>query len=116
MVALNFSPEFVEPIINGQKCQTVRGTLRCKVGDTLQLYTGQRTKRCRKIANAICIDTDYCAIRPAYITFGDADKHPSADDFARADGFADYADMVKWFQQRYDQHSFIGHVIKWRLT
>jgi hypothetical protein len=115
MVAINFSPEFVDEIASGKKTQTIRGTLRCKVGTELQLYTGMRTKNCRLIAKAICIDTDYCAVRPEYITFGDADKHPSADDFARADGFSDYQDMVRWFQKKYNQQSFIGHVIKWKL-
>lgn len=115
MVAINFSPEFVDVIRSGAKTQTIRGTLRCKIGDELQLYTGQRTKNCKLIARAVCIDTDYCAIRPGYITFGNADKHPSADEFARADGFRDYSHMVEWFQNKYEQYSFIGHVIKWRL-
>ena len=113
MVAINFSPEFVGQIITGKKTQTIRRSLRCKIGDELQLYTGQRTKDCKLIGRVICTDTDYCAIRPDYITFGDADKHPTADDFARADGFSDYQDMVNWFRAKYGSPIFIGHVIKW---
>lgn len=115
MVAINFSPEFVDKILSGEKTQTIRRSLRCEIGDELQLYTGQRTKSCRFIAKAICTDTDYCAIRPEYITFGDADKHPSADDFARVDGFKDYKDMHDWFEKKYESPTFIGYVIKWRL-
>ena len=114
MVALNFSV-FVDKVERGEKLQTIRRDFRGKVGDKIQLYTGQRTKKCRKLGEAICTDLDYCAIRPDYVTFGDADKHPDADDFAKADGFENYKTMVKWFQEKYDSYSFIGKVIKWQL-
>lgn len=114
MVALNFSV-FVDKVERGEKLQTIRRDFRGNVGDRIQLYTGQRTKQCRKLGDSICTDIDYCAIRPSYVTFGDADKHPDADEFARADGFADYKAMVAWFQEKYQSYSFIGKVIKWRM-
>jgi len=117
MVAFNFMECWVPKIVKGEKCQTIRREARCKPGDTLQLYTGLRTKKARKIIpDVVCIDTDYCAIRKDCITFGNADKHPSADEFARADGFRDYKEMYEWFCQKYETVSFIGKVIKWQST
>lgn len=116
MVALNFSPEFAGPVERREKRQTIRQTRRAKVGDRIQLYTGQRTKGCRKLSeiDPVCTYVGYVAIRPEYLTVGDAKAHPQdRDAFARADGFKDYADMVAWFQARYGQHSFIGYIHKW---
>ena len=114
MVALNFQPEFADDVEHGRKRQTIRRNARCTPGDRIQLYTGQRTKKCRKLGEAICLSVDYIAIRPEYLTFGNRDKHPhDVDEFARADGFPDYATMVKWFQDRYGVREFIGKVIKW---
>ena len=50
MVAFNFKKGFVPDITHGIKCSTIRQTKRCNVGDVMQLYTGQRTKHCQKIA------------------------------------------------------------------
>jgi hypothetical protein len=113
MVAINFTI-FVDKVASGEKCQTIRQKARCKPGDRLQLYTGMRTKACRKLGEGICTDVDYCSLRLGYITFGDASRHPSANEFARADGFPDYATMVKWFQDKYARPVFVGYVIKWR--
>ena len=113
MVSFNFKPYFVDHILAGRKTQTIRQAKRCNVGDTMHLFTGLRTKNCRRIGNVMCIATDYCAIRPEYITFGNADYWPSIDEFARNDGFLDYKDMVKWFEITYGSQIFIGHVHKW---
>lgn len=60
MVAYSFAPQFVAPIEAGEKLQTVRGHRRrhARVGEPIQLYTGMRTKQCRKI-----IDIDPVCIR-----------------------------------------------------
>jgi hypothetical protein len=44
-------------LIEGKKLSTIRQKKRCKVGDKMQLYTGQRTKGCKKILDATCIGT-----------------------------------------------------------
>lgn len=41
MVAINFMSQFAPMIESGTKIHTLRDKARCKVGDTLQLYTGQ---------------------------------------------------------------------------
>lgn len=116
MVAFNFSPEFAERVSLLIKRQTIRRAPRAKPGDRLQLYTGQRTKACRKLVDPdpVCIMVDYVGIKPDYLTFGNAANHPgSADEFARRDGFKDYKDMVAWFEKKYGSPYFQGYVHIW---
>jgi hypothetical protein len=119
MVAFNFQPDFAPLIVAGTKRQTIRQTARAKPGDRLQLYTGQRTKACRKLIDPdpICTLVDYCAIRPDYLTLGWTAKHENngdADDFARRDGFADYEDLLGWFTKTYGTPYFVGYVHVWK--
>lgn len=117
MVAFNFKAQFAPLVESGVKVQTIRATARAKPGDSLQLYTGQRTKACRKLItpDPVCIVVDYVGIRPKYLTLGNAAKHNGdADDFARRDGFVDYDDMVKWFDATYGKPYFQGYVHVWR--
>lgn len=116
MVAFSFSPEFAGPVERREKRQTIRQTRRASVGDRIQLYTGMRTKQCRKLVeeDPLCTFVGYVAIRPDYLTVGDVRSHPrDIDEFARLDGFTDYAGMVAWFQARYGQPSFIGYLHRW---
>jgi hypothetical protein len=117
VVAINFSPQFAEAVAAGLKTQTIRQSARAKAGQALQLYTGQRTKACRKLADAVCIDCTYVGLRASGVTLGDTKRFPGdIDDFARQDGFEDYAAMWKWFSERYETNSFTGHIIRWSLT
>lgn len=117
MVAINFNQRFANMVQSGKKRQTVRRSDHpAEAGKKLQLYTGQRTKDCRKLVypDPVCLLTDYCAIRKHYITFGNRDLHPrSSDDFAKADGFENYDEMYRWFAERYEADEFVGKVIKW---
>lgn len=118
MPAFNFMAEFVPLIVSGQKVQTIRQKQRAKPGDPLQLYTGQRTKACRKIlaVDPICTVVDYVSIRPEYITLGDTRKHADdADAFAVRDGFEGYDDMVEFFRETYGSPYFQGYVHCWAL-
>lgn len=51
MPALNFKKQFAEAVRSGDKHQTIRRKRKRPfvVGDTVQLYTGQRTKSCEKL-------------------------------------------------------------------
>ena len=114
MVAINFSAQFAGPVERGEKLQTIRQKARCKPGDALQLYTGMRTKACRKLREAVC-----SAVMPVSITRGTLEVDGSvlmsdtAAAFARADGFRDYGEMWQWFVDRYDAQRFTGYVIRW---
>lgn len=119
MVAFNFMPQFAPLVASGVKRQTIRQTARAKPGDRLQLYTGQRTKACRKLVepDPVCVMVGYCAIRPDYLTLGNTAKHAGdADAFAVRDGFEGYDDMVEWFFETYGSRYFIGYVHVWRRS
>lgn len=124
MVAINFTV-FQDKILSGEKCQTVRRTARAKPGDRLQLYTGMRTKACRKLGEAVCeavfpVIVGAETVRfphPEYgsvIRYCDADgrKTKMADRFARADGFTCFKACAAFFRETYGL-PFEGHVIVW---
>jgi hypothetical protein len=115
MVAFSFRAQFADLVRSRVKRQTVRASQRAKPGDRIQLYTGMRTKACEKLVadDPVCTVVDYCALRPGYITLGNKALHPDADDFARADGFADYKAMLAWFEETYGSPYFVGFVHKW---
>lgn len=118
MVALNFSPEFAAAVESGRKTQTIRQTARCKPGDRLQLFTGQRTKACRKLGEGICTEVLPVTLRWPYVTLGaDALGFGASYEFARLDGFPDYVTMWKWFVSRYGLPgggSFSGFAHRWK--
>jgi hypothetical protein len=116
MVAFNFAAEFAGPVERREKRQTIRQTRRAKEGDRIQLYTGQRTSDCRKLSDVdpVCTMVMYCAIRPDTVALGDASRLPrDKDEFARLDGFADYAAMHRWFSDRYGTEYFVGYLHQW---
>lgn len=105
MVAYNFSPEFADDIAARRKRQTLRTTPRAKVGDPIQLYTGQRTKACRKLVedDPVCTRTAEVNLYEEGLYFeGYRQTQQAADDYARFDGFKDYADMHAWFLKKYN--------------
>ncbi len=56
MPSINFKPEFAEAVKNGTKRQTIRQVRKnpIKPGDMLTMFTGQRTKDCRKLCMHKC--------------------------------------------------------------
>lgn len=114
MVAYNFQKQFADAVEHGLKCKTIRaeGKRRhAKPGDIVTLYTGMRTKACRKLGEGVCETSTYCAIREDGITFGNYPK-VDIDDFARSDGFRDFDDMKEWFRKMHGL-PFIGRLIEW---
>lgn len=59
MPAYSFQEMFVPFVLDGSKHQTIRSRRKhpAKVGDTLYLYYGLRTKHCRKLKEVRCINT-----------------------------------------------------------
>lgn len=112
MVAYNFQGRFAGMVEAGTKRQTIRQSARCAPGDALQLYTGQRTKECRKLRDAVCVAVESCIIRERSIIYAGR-RLDDPDAFARADGFADYAEMYAWFKEQYGSWAFIGKCIRW---
>ena len=67
MPLLGFKREFAEAVRSGAKRQTIRARRKrpFRIGDVLYLYTGLRTKKCRKLGEAECI-----LVAPVTITRG----------------------------------------------
>ena len=125
MVAYNFQTQFVAPIQAGAKRQTIRrrGMRRhARRGDLLQLYTGQRTKHCRKILDADpkCVDVYLVTILVTEDTitdvFVDGHRVGSLEQFARRDGFPDLAAMHEFWMRSHDVGPFSGVLIEWRAA
>ena len=126
MVAYNFKPQFAPLIASGQKCQTIRtlGKRRhARAGDTLQLYTGQRTRSCRKLLDTVCTEAIPIAMHPhtmgevatgLSLYLGHAEcalDAASVDALAKADGFESISEFVDFFRERLP---FVGVLIQWR--
>lgn len=116
MVALNFSPQFADDVEAGRKTQTIRQTARVKPGQRVHLYTGQRTKACRKLGEGTCTDVTAITLTVRRAIFGtyhlilpDSRLH----DFAVLDGFPDYEHMWNWFDNQYKKAAFEGWLIRW---
>lgn len=123
MVAYSFNRRFVDRIEAGTKMQTVRGGRRhhARPGQMIQLYTGMRTRACRKIApDALCISS-----LPVTLVFGDdpvlrvivAGCDTDAWSFARSDGFEDEHGLVAFWRKEHGVQpgdSFHGTLIEWR--
>lgn len=123
MVAYSFQKQFAEPIIAGTKRQTIRVRARAKPGDRLQLYTGMRTKSCRKIGDAICASVAPIEVRLAANSIRVENAGfamttltgAQLDEFARLDGFLDWASMKAFFAKHHPGvETFEGALTTWR--
>lgn len=127
MPALNFQARFAEDVEYYDKRQTVRairkdGRPHCKVGDTIRLYTGMRSKSCRLLREATVTSIDHVRIEatkmwmngsllPSTIYSRDQTE-PTDNEFAVADGFKGFTEMAKWFDSVHGL-PFEGVVISW---
>lgn len=120
MVAYSFKPQFAEMILAGTKGGTIRADRRrqARPGEELQLYTGMRTRACALIARRQCI-----AVDPISLDFGrrqiitgtmTARTEAELQAFARFDGFADFAEMRRfWCGKAVFSMVFEGWHIRW---
>ncbi len=115
MPSLNFKPQFVAAIEQGRKCQTIRKQRKrpFKAGDTLYLFTGMRTTGCRRIGQHTCTHVKAIRIeqRRIYIE-NERLNDRQLDDLALADGFADTAEMMRFFSTQH-KFPFVGQIIYW---
>lgn len=139
MVSYSFKRRFIVPISRGlgipyqiddivvptdtPKSQTIRaiGKRRhASPGNTLQLYTAMRTKQCRLIGEAVCVDVIPMVIWVTEKAFavqrGKLLLNPKETQlFAQQDGFADADDMAAfWRAEHKGIDKFEGLMISWR--
>jgi hypothetical protein len=100
MPAYNFKTRFADAVENGDKCQTIRKRRKrpTRVGDTLYLYTGMRTKACRLLRTETCIGIAPIDIYDGRIVF-DGSELPRwhAKALAEHDGFDTLSDFFEFF-------------------
>lgn len=137
MPALNFKKQFVPALKAGLamraegrdacagekvKTQTIRkrGARAYKVGDTLQIYCGQRTVACEKLGEAVCTEVRQISITPAQRAVSLECRGllmPLFEDeierLALADGFNDVNEFFAFFQEECEGRSFAGQLIRW---
>ena len=118
MVAYNFKAQFADDVASGKKRQTIRAPRkdgRCaKPGDRLQLYTGMRSKSCRKLVepDPVCKWVNGIIIEQPGIRYTDGSECMTPDVVARRDGFRDWPEMRDWFQKVHGL-PFHGFLIRW---
>ncbi len=123
MPALNFQAQFAQAVEDGAKRQTIRAFRKDKrdpkVGQTLYLYTGMRTKACRKLGEAECIDVVPLDLGPFGVQLDTAEGAtllrvpcPALTRFAQDDGFASWPEMAAWFDKVHGL-PFRGLLIRW---
>ena len=128
MVSFNCQEQFVPKILARTKFSTIRKTKRCNPGDTMQLFTGLRTKNCVKFAEAECTAVRCITIsHDGYCFLGEDSRIRDLDllqDMAEQEGFRDWADMVRFFQLTHkrfdcsynDGWTFTGAMHYWNIS
>ena len=135
MPALNFQARFAAAVERGDKRQTIRKRRKDgrdpKSGDTLYLYTGMRTKACRKLGEVKCRTVQWIHIGkfdgertgfPEVSSLVDGSpvwapdfcRDPLAAErrFARRDGFRTWQERSDWFEATHGL-PFEGILIRW---
>ena len=124
MVAYSFQPRFVEAVASGAQTQTIRKhrrppARRARVGESIALWTGMRTREARLIGHAPCAGLYPISIRfglgsVAHVRIGAKQlMGEQLDDFARQDGFASAYEMSNWFLQTHGNLNFDGVLVMW---
>jgi hypothetical protein len=121
MVAYSFKARFAEPILDGTKLGTIRAPRKrhARRGEELQLYTGMRTKHCRLIARKPChaalpITLELNGEGVVSVAAGDQTLQiRDLDAFARADGFASFGELQRFWLDEHETSYFRGVWILW---
>ncbi len=125
MPAYNFQARFADLVESGAKRQTMRKSARgAAQGRPAYLFTGMRTKNCRRLGWGVITHVSAIEIREADGAFsailygyrGLAEiclKGADFDEFARQDGFNDGNDLMIWLDKNYKSRAFSGCLIEW---
>jgi hypothetical protein len=120
MTLLNFKKDFVPLILDRSKPHTIRRERKhpIKVGDTLQLYYGLRTKSCILIGTAPCIRIQEVDIYPGNkVLLNEAwliDEQ--IWELARRDGFSETSEFFNFFKAAYALPTSNMRLIWWDVN
>ena len=113
MPALNFKKQFAPAVRDKTKRQTIRATRKrpIRIGNTLYLYTGMRTKSCELLATTSCrLAVPILINRSTHTVYLAGRDLPRKEQvaLARNDGFTSLADFYLFFGD-----DFTGQLIIW---
>lgn len=132
MPAYNFKAQFAPAVEAGSKLGTIRGRS-AKVGATAYLFTGMRTKACRRLGQGTItactpITLGFTDSGMTRVKLGSKNLNQAAIiALAVADGFESPRAMVNWFRETHfsktelglgamgDHDVFSGYLINWEL-
>jgi hypothetical protein len=120
MALINFSREdFIDAVANGSKHFTIRQLRKkpIKKGETLQLYTGLRTKQARKLKDTVCKNIWDIKIenKKNEFFFWLDNKQLSltrVNDISNKIGFDSVEEWLEYFKVKY-KFPFKGQLIEW---
>ncbi len=125
MHVYNFKPQFAPLVESGKKLCTIRQAGKRpppKPGVHLRLFTGMRTKNCRKLRDAMCSWVQMIMITPrdgVFLAPVDSNWNFSipltkaqAEELAHRDGHENLAAMIAFFCPNKNT-AFTGHLIEW---
>lgn len=121
MPAYNFRREFSAAVERGEKAQTIRKPRKrpTVVGDRLYLYTGQRSKACRKLGEGLVLWVEPLEIGPGWVRGGWLGGRMLSSEeilaLAKADGFKGPISFFKFFRQMYGLPCDV-ELIRWVLV
>jgi len=116
MPSLNFLNKFALDVELENKKQTIRKMRKkpFKLKDHLYLYTGMRTKGCRKLGEAIASEVSEITICPHRILVdGKELGKEEKEHLAYCDGFDSIHHFNYFFLHDYPGGEFKGQIIKW---
>ncbi|ABX02850.1 MAG TPA: ASCH domain-containing protein [Herpetosiphon sp.] len=116
MPAYNFKERFATAVEQGIKRSTIRPRRRnpSRPGDPLYMYTGMRTRACRKLTTATCRQ-----VRPIIIDSdqvwldGEQLSAEQIRQLAQGDGFSRVAEFFDFFRQHYGLPTAEMDLIEW---
>lgn len=124
MVAYSFKKRFGPPILAGTKAQTIRAERAGKArhvrpGEMVQLFTGMRTRQCRRLGEARCLQVlpIKMDLVVGYVVAGERwiREIRELHAFARQDGFEDWWELVAfWVAEHPGVDLFEGVLIRWQ--
>lgn len=128
MPAYSFKERFVPFILNGTKNQTIRKKRKHQVkeGQTLYLFYGLRTNKCKKLKEVTCVSVFDLTINANGSVYRNGEKLKDSvkDLLAFEDGFRNpnnenqndkkgcFEIMFRWWKQTHEL-PFIGDIIYW---
>jgi hypothetical protein len=115
MPSLNFKRQFAAAVESGAKTQTIRAMRKSPIltGDKLHLFTGMRTAKCRKLAEATATMVREISINESGVKLdGTALAPASIEKLAKADGFGTVDEFRQFFRETHG-FPFRGQLIQW---